>query len=102
MAIGQRENFYWEDVTYLNVLDTRTASVLGAHGQLHAIRKDLYPFPPAGTINDDYIIPTSVISRVYRSVYEPTAIVYEEALEMTGFGRHERSMAGNLQQQRDL
>lgn len=78
------------------------ASTLGAHGHLHAIRKDLYPFPPRETINDDYVIPLSVIGRGFRAVHEPAALVYEEAREMTGFGRRIRIMAGNLQQLRHL
>lgn len=102
VAIGKSEDFYWKYETYLKVLESRISSALGAHGHLHAIRKELYPFPPPGTINDDYIIPTSVISRGYRSVYEPTAIVYEEAQEMTGFGRRVRIMAGNIQQMREI
>ena len=76
------------------------ASTLGGHGQLHAIRKELYPFPPSETINDDYVIPLSVLSRGFRAVYEPAAMVWEEAQEMTGFARRIRIMAGNLQQLR--
>jgi cellulose synthase/poly-beta-1,6-N-acetylglucosamine synthase-like glycosyltransferase len=69
---------------------------------LHAIRRNLYPVLSPGTINDDYIIPVSVLSKGYRAVYEPAAIVYEEAREMTGFGRRVRIMAGNLQQIREI
>ncbi|HTB19063.1 MAG TPA: hypothetical protein VK708_13160, partial [Bryobacteraceae bacterium] len=69
---------------------------------LHAIRKKLYPFPPPETINDDYVIPLSVLGRGFRAVYEPAAVVFEEAREMTGFGRRIRIMAGNLQQLREL
>ena len=102
VAIGRSEDFYWRYETYLKVMESRISSTLGAHGHLHAIRKSLYPFPPPGTINDDYIIPTSVMARGYRAVYDPTAIVYEEAHEMTGFGRRVRIMAGNVQQLREI
>ena len=78
------------------------ASTLGGHGHLQAIRKDLYPFPPPGSINDDYIIPVSVLAKGYRAVYEPSAIGYEEAHEMAGFGRRIRIMTGNIQQLREL
>jgi cellulose synthase/poly-beta-1,6-N-acetylglucosamine synthase-like glycosyltransferase len=100
--IGKSEDFYWKYETYLKVQESQIASTLGGHGHLHAIRKDLYPFPPPGTINDDYIIPVSVLAKGYRAVYEPTAIVYEEAHEMAGFGRRVRIMAGNLQQLREI
>ena len=100
--IGKSEDFYWKYETYLKVQESQIASTLGGHGHLHAIRKSLYPFPPPGTINDDYIIPVSVLAKGYRAVYEPEAIVYEEAHEMAGFGRRVRIMAGNLQQLREI
>lgn len=100
--IGKSEDFYWRYETYLKVQESAISSMLGAHGHLHAIRKHLYPFPAPGTINDDYVIPVSVIAKGYRAVYEPRAIVYEEASEMAGFGRRVRIMAGNFQQLREI
>jgi cellulose synthase/poly-beta-1,6-N-acetylglucosamine synthase-like glycosyltransferase len=102
VSTGRSEDFYWRYETFLKVMESRISSTLGAHGHLYAIRKDLYPFPPSGTINDDYIIPSSVIARGHRAIYDPTAIVYESAHEMTGFGRRVRIMAGNLQQLREI
>jgi biofilm PGA synthesis N-glycosyltransferase PgaC len=102
VGIGRSEDFYWKYETFLKVHESQLDSMLGAHGHLHAIRRELYPYPPPGTINDDYIIPVSVLSKQYRAVYEPKAIVYEEAREMTGFGRRVRIMAGNLQQLREI
>jgi cellulose synthase/poly-beta-1,6-N-acetylglucosamine synthase-like glycosyltransferase len=100
--IGKSEDFYWKYETFLKVQESRLASTLGGHGHLHAIRKELYPFPPPGTINDDYVIPVSVLGKGYRAVYEPSAVVFEEAHEMTGFGRRIRIMAGNIQQLREI
>jgi cellulose synthase/poly-beta-1,6-N-acetylglucosamine synthase-like glycosyltransferase len=100
--IGASESLYWKYETFLKIQESRLASTLGGHGQLHAIRRELYPFPPAETINDDYVIPVSVLARGYRAVYEPGAVVREEAREMTGFARRIRIMAGNLQQLRGL
>jgi cellulose synthase/poly-beta-1,6-N-acetylglucosamine synthase-like glycosyltransferase len=100
--IGGSEDTYWKYEGFLKAQESRLESTLGAHGHLHAIRKELYPFPPAETINDDYVIPLSVLGRGFRAVYEPAALVYEEAREMTGFGRRIRIMAGNLQQLRHL
>jgi cellulose synthase/poly-beta-1,6-N-acetylglucosamine synthase-like glycosyltransferase len=100
--IGSSEDFYWKYETFLKVQESQLASTLGGHGHLHAIRKALYPYPRPGTINDDYVIPVSVLAKGYRAVYDPTAIVYEEAHEMTGFGRRVRIMAGNVQQLREI
>lgn len=102
IGIGKSEDFYWKYETFLKVQESELASTLGGHGHLHAIRRKLYPFPPPGTINDDYVIPVSVLARRYRAVYEPSAIVYEEAHEMAGFGRRVRIMAGNIQQLREI
>ncbi len=100
--IGASEEIYWKYEAFLKVQESRLASTLGAHGHLHAIRRELYPFPPPETINDDYVIPLSVLRQGFRAVYEPTAMVFEEAREMTGFGRRIRIVAGNLQQLRYL
>jgi cellulose synthase/poly-beta-1,6-N-acetylglucosamine synthase-like glycosyltransferase len=100
--IGSSEDFYWKYETFLKAKESQLASTLGGHGHLHAIRKELYPYPAPGTINDDYVIPVSVLSKGYRAVYEPSAIVYEEAHEMAGFGRRVRIVAGNLQQLREI
>jgi biofilm PGA synthesis N-glycosyltransferase PgaC len=102
VGIGESEDFYWKYETWLKVQESELDSTLGSHGHLHAIRRALYPYPAPGTINDDYVIPVSVLAKGYRAVYEPRAIVYEEAREMTGFGRRVRIMAGNLQQLREI
>ncbi|HZU26267.1 MAG TPA: glycosyltransferase family 2 protein [Bryobacteraceae bacterium] len=102
VGIGKSEDFYWKYETFLKKKESEIASTLGGHGHLHAIRRELYPFPPPGTINDDYVIPVSVLARQYRAVYEPAAVVYEEAHEMAGFGRRVRIMAGNFQQLREI
>ena len=100
--IGASENLYWKYETFLKTQESQLASTLGGHGQLHAIRKTLYPYPPSETINDDYVIPVSVLSRGFRAVYEPAAMVWEEAREMSGFARRIRIMTGNLQQLRNV
>jgi len=102
VAIGTSEDFYWRYETFLKTQEAELSSALGGHGHLHAIRAELYPYPPAGTINDDYIIHASVIAKGWRAVYEPEAVIREEAHEMTGFRRRVRIMAGNIQQLREI
>ncbi len=100
--IGASEEIYWKYEAFVKTQESRLASTMGAHGHLHAIRKELYPFPSPETINDDYVIPLSVIGRGFRAVHEPSAVVFEEAREMTGFQRRVRIVAGNFQQLRHL
>ncbi len=98
---GASEDLYWKYETSLKILESDVSSTVGAHGHLYAIRRELYPYPADNVINDDYVIFSSVLAKGYRAVYEPAAIVYEEAREMTGFGRRIRIVAGNIQQVRE-
>ena len=99
-SLGRQEDLYWKYETFLKLQEARLGAVTGAHGSLYAIRRPLYPFPPPGTINDDFVIPTSVLRRGCRIAYEPRAIAFEEAHEMEGFGRRVRITAGNVAQLR--
>lgn len=96
--IGAQEDLYWKYETALKLMESKIDSILGGHGQIHALRKPLYSFPPRGTVNDDFVIPMRVVSQGYREVYDPRAVAVEEAREMSGFGRRVRIMAGNIQQ----
>jgi cellulose synthase/poly-beta-1,6-N-acetylglucosamine synthase-like glycosyltransferase len=96
--LGRQEDLYWKYETFLKVREANIGALAGAHGSLYAMRKSLYPFPPVGTINDDFVIPTSVLHRGFRIAYEPLAVAYEEAHEMEGFGRRIRITAGNVEQ----
>lgn len=96
--LGRQEDLYWKYETFLKIQEAKLGALTGAHGSLYAMRKALYPFPPLGTINDDFVIPTSVIRQGFQIAYEPKAIAYEEAEEMEGFGRRIRITAGNVAQ----
>lgn len=100
--LGDQEGLYWRYETFLKTREARIGSVLGAHGSLYAVRKSLYPFPDSNAINDDFVIPARIVARGYRVAYEPGAVAYESALEMSGFGRRVRIMAGNLAQLGEL
>ena len=100
--LGASEDFYWKYETFLKLKEAALGSILGGHGSLYAIRKSAYPFPPPGTINDDYVIPLRVVQKGYRMAYEPAAVAYEEAREMGGFSRRVRIMTGNVKQLAEL
>lgn len=101
-ALGPQEDFYWRFETSLKAAEAELSSTLGAHGALYAIRRELYPFPERGVINDDFVIPLRIVARGYRAVYEPGAVAVEEAHEMEGFRRRVRITSGNIQQLREL
>src|SRR5439155_12210372 len=95
--LGGQEDSYWKYETFLKVQEARLGAFTGAHGSLYAIRRELYPFPAADTINDDFIIPMRIRQRGYRIAYEPGAVAYEDAHEMEGFARCVRITAGNIE-----
>jgi cellulose synthase/poly-beta-1,6-N-acetylglucosamine synthase-like glycosyltransferase len=96
--LGRQEDLYWKYETFLKLQEARLGTLTGAHGSLYGMRRSLYPSPPAGTINDDFVIPTSVLKRGFRIAYEPQAVAFEQAHEMEGFGRRVRIAAGNISQ----
>ncbi|HVI09034.1 MAG TPA: glycosyltransferase family 2 protein [Candidatus Binatia bacterium] len=100
--LGAQEDFYWKYETFLKVLEARLGAFTGAHGSLYAIRRDLYPYPSANTINDDFTIPMRILEHGHRVAYEPGAVAYEEAHEMEGFSRRVRITAGNVEQLREI
>ena len=95
---GHQEDFYWRYETFLKLQEAKIRALTGAHGSLYAMRRSLYPFPHDGTINDDFVIPTSVLKHGFCIAYEPKAVAYEEAHEMEGFRRRVRITAGNIEQ----
>ena len=100
--LGSQEDLYWKYETFLKVQEATLGAFTGAHGSLYAIRRALYPFPSATTINDDFTIPIRILERGHRVAYEPAAVAYEEAHEMEGFSRRVRITAGNIEQLREI
>jgi poly-beta-1,6-N-acetyl-D-glucosamine synthase len=101
-SMGWAENFYWKYETFIKDQEARIGALTGAHGSFYAIRKSLYPFPPVDLVNDDFVIPSSVLQHGFRIAYETEAASYEEAEEMEGFGRRVRIAAGNVGQLRTM
>jgi len=72
--------------------------MLGAHGSMYAIRRDLFEPLDTAVINDDFIIPMTIMMKGYYCIYDTRAIAWEAAQEMAGFSRRIRIMRGNYQQ----
>jgi cellulose synthase/poly-beta-1,6-N-acetylglucosamine synthase-like glycosyltransferase len=101
-ALGNQEDLYWKYETFLKEAEGDVSSILGCHGALYAIRRELYPYPAPTTINDDYVIPMRILQQGYRVAYDSSAVAREEAHEMSGFSRRVRIMTGNFQQLSEL
>jgi biofilm PGA synthesis N-glycosyltransferase PgaC len=80
-TVSDGEGLYWRYESFLKRLDSRVSSVMGAAGEIFAIRKDLYVAhaPAADSIIEDFILSMGLVRDGHRVVYEPEAISLEEA-----------------------
>jgi cellulose synthase/poly-beta-1,6-N-acetylglucosamine synthase-like glycosyltransferase len=74
------ESLYWRYDTRLKELESRSGSVVSAHGGLYAIRRELYHAPAEPAVTDDFIISTGVVAAGFRLVFEPAARAWEVAV----------------------
>jgi len=79
-------------------MESRTGSIVSAHGAIYAIRRELYQQLAETAVTDDFAISTMVIEQGYRLVFEKDARAYEVAIPATEreFGRKVRMMTRGL------
>lgn len=90
---------YWKIEKRIRDLESESGSVVGATGALYAVRRELVPPVPPGTILDDVYIPMSVVRQGSRVVFDGRARAWDLAnLGMEReFGRKVRTLSGNYQ-----
>ena len=76
-AAGSGEGFYWRYESFLKKIDAELHSIVGAAGELFAIRTDLYETVEPDTLLDDFIISLRIAGRGYRVEYAPDAYAFE-------------------------
>lgn len=76
-AEGAGEGLYWKYESLLKKWDAALYSVMGAAGELFAIRSSLYENVPADTILDDFTISFRVNQKGYKVAYAPEAYARE-------------------------
>lgn len=93
------EGLYWKYESWLKSLDSDVASVIGAAGELFAIRSNLYERLPNDTLLDDFMLSTRVLEKGYRIVYEPKALAteYGSSSYKEEWKRKVRICAGGIQ-----
>jgi len=78
-AVGEGSGTYISYENLLRTLETRLGSTVGVDGGIDAIRRELYvPMRPDQL--PDFVLPLSVVEQGKRVVYEPDAVVFEQAL----------------------
>lgn len=78
-AAGAGEGLYWKYESTLKKWDSELYSVVGAAGELFAIRTELYQEVEPDTILDDFIISLRVAMKGYKIKYNPEAYAIETA-----------------------
>lgn len=76
-SLGHSEGLYWRYESFIKKQETCLGSCIGVAGEIFALRRDLFEFPPNNIINDDFYMAMRLIKRGYRVVYAPQARSYE-------------------------
>jgi cellulose synthase/poly-beta-1,6-N-acetylglucosamine synthase-like glycosyltransferase len=95
---GRGEDLYWSYDTWLKQLETRTGSVVSAHGGMYAIRRELFRPIEDPAVTDDFAISTAVVAQGKRLVFEGEALGMEKTMARSGteFRRRVRLMTRGL------
>ena len=98
-GIGAGTAFYWKYVRFMQQIESRLYTVCRCDGTIYACRRELFPFPPDNTINDDVAVPLGIIDGGKRVIFEPRAIARGDVLPATRhfFRQKIRSQAGKYQ-----
>ncbi|HCY41836.1 MAG TPA: glycosyl transferase [Prolixibacteraceae bacterium] len=78
-AAGAGEGLYWKYESTLKKWDAELYSVVGAAGELFAIRTELFQEVERDTLLDDFIISLRVAQKGYTIQYDPEAYAIESA-----------------------
>jgi cellulose synthase/poly-beta-1,6-N-acetylglucosamine synthase-like glycosyltransferase len=96
---AQGTGLYWRIEKKIRDLESASSSVVGATGAIYAVRRELVPALPAGTILDDVYIPMNVVRRGQRVVFDGRARAWDspDLGAQREFGRKVRTLSGNYQ-----
>ena len=76
-AAGAGEGLYWKYESFLKSYDARLYSVVGAAGELFAIRREYYADVEQDTLLDDFIISLRIAMQGHTTQYDPEAYACE-------------------------
>ncbi|GAB3222983.1 glycosyltransferase family 2 protein [Spirosoma arcticum] len=83
-AAGSGEGLYWRYESFLKKLDAQLHTIVGAAGELFAIRTALYEPVEPDTLLDDFMISLRIAARGYRVEYAPDAYALERPSHSVG------------------
>lgn len=90
---------YWKIEKAVRQMESATGSVVGATGAVYAVRRELVPHIPEGTLLDDVYVPMHVARQGKRVVFESAALAFDSATPSVKkeFRRKVRTLTGNYQ-----
>jgi biofilm PGA synthesis N-glycosyltransferase PgaC len=93
------EGLYYRYERWLQRLESRIGSIIGADGAMYAVARDCFRAPPDGIIVDDFVISMTVARLGFRVLYDPEAIATEQGTltAREEFFRKVRIIAGGIQ-----
>jgi biofilm PGA synthesis N-glycosyltransferase PgaC len=96
---AQGESTYWRYEAHLKRCDSIVGSAIGAEGALMAIRRDLYRPLAEDSLIEDFVLAMRLVEDGWRVVYEPEAIIWEQASPSLAaeWQRRTRIAAGGFQ-----
>ncbi|MCP4432417.1 MAG: glycosyltransferase family 2 protein [Gammaproteobacteria bacterium] len=78
--VSNADGLYWRYEAKLRELESRTgSSLIGCEGALTAVRKSLFSMDFPKTIAEDNALGYQIYEQGYRNIYEPEAIILEDA-----------------------
>ncbi len=94
------ESAYWRLQTRLKAIEGAIAAPIGPHGACYLFRRSLWEPLSPDTINDDFVMPMSIVARGHDAVYDASVVAQETEAGSphVEFRRRLRLGAGNLQQ----
>jgi cellulose synthase/poly-beta-1,6-N-acetylglucosamine synthase-like glycosyltransferase len=94
------EGFYWKYESYLKKMDSKLWTVVGAAGEIFAVRKIFLDEDiPENAIIEDFVLSMKIAEKGYRVIYEPDAYAEEEPTTniKSEYIRRRRITAGGFQ-----
>jgi cellulose synthase/poly-beta-1,6-N-acetylglucosamine synthase-like glycosyltransferase len=98
-AVDAGEGLYWQYESFIKELESETGSVMGAVGELFAIRRNLYTEIKEDTLLDDFTLSLQVVQKGFNIKYARLACSVEtSSFSIAGeFKRKSRIAAGGIQ-----
>ena len=81
--VGKGARSYWNYETFIKIAESSACSLIGASGCLYAVRKSAY-MPMYAEACSDFLICTILYRQGLRSVFEPSAVCFEDTNRRPG------------------